>query len=172
MEAATAQLNTHRQSPRKVRLLADLVRGRKIADAISALRFANKRAAGPIVKLIESAVSNAKNMGMNTDALIVEKITVNGGNVLYRRLPMSRGRAFTMRKRTSHIHVSVSEGTVKGGVKASPKVAAKVKKDKPTVKMAETVTVERKPSKAPAKDVAIETKAAVIAPPAKRTKNK
>jgi|GEM_PF-925489 len=170
MEAATAQLNTHRQSPRKVRLLADLVRGRRISDAISTLRFANKRAAGPIVKLIESAVANAKNMGMNTDVLVVDKITVNAGNVLYRRLPMSRGRAFTMRKRTSHIHVSVSEGMVKGGVKTS--TTTKVKKDKPTVKMAETVTLERKSPKAPAKDVHVETKAAVIAPPAKRTKNK
>ncbi len=109
MQTATAKLNTYRQSPRKVRLLADLVRGKRVDQAIISLQFANKRANGPIIKLIESAVANAKNMGLNTDALIVSGITVNAGQILKRSIPMSRGRAFGINKRTSHIWVSVSE---------------------------------------------------------------
>ncbi len=122
MQSASAQLNTYRQAPRKVRLLADLVRGKRVDVALATLRFANKRATGPIIKLLESAIANAKNMGLNTETLVVSGIAVNGGNILYRRLPMSRGRAFTKRKRTSHITVSVSEPVVK------EKKAAKAKK--------------------------------------------
>ncbi len=113
MKTANAQLNTFRRSPRKVRLLADLVRGKGVTQAISTLQFANKRGNSAIVKLIESAVANAKNMGLNTDALIVKDITVNGGAILYRSMPMSRGRAFRIKKRTSHIAVSLAEGEVK-----------------------------------------------------------
>jgi len=127
MDVATAQLNTYRQSPRKVRLLADLVRGKTTAQALTALKFAGKRATGPISDLIESAIANAKNKGMNADALIIEKITVDGGATLYRRLPMSRGRAFTKRKRTSHIFVSVSE---KASAESTEKTEKPVKKTK------------------------------------------
>ncbi len=88
MEAATAQLNTYRQSPRKVRLLADLVRGKSASQALSTLKFANKRATNPLATLIESAIANAKNRGLNVDSLVVDKITVNAGAILYRRLPM------------------------------------------------------------------------------------
>ena len=109
MKSATAQLNTYRQSPRKVRLVADLIRGKKVAQALTTLRFANKRATGPIIKLIESAVANAKNKGLNVDSLVVSAITVNAGQVLKRSMPMSRGRAFGIHKRTSHVSVSVSE---------------------------------------------------------------
>lgn len=129
MQTASAQLNTYRQAPRKVRLLADLVRGKRVDVALNTLRFANKRATGPIIKLLESAVANAKNMGLNTETLIVSAIAVNGGNILYRRLPMSRGRAFTKRKRTSHITLSVSEPAEKDvkGEKAAQ--TAEVKAD-------------------------------------------
>lgn len=135
MKSATAQLNTYRQSPRKVRLVADLVRGKKVADAITTLHFANKRAADPIIKLIESAVANAKNLGLNPDSLVVSAIAVNAGQVLKRSMPMSRGRAFGIHKRTSRVSVSVSETvdktknpevTVKKEEKTAPK--AKVKK--------------------------------------------
>lgn len=129
MEFATAQLNTYRQAPRKVRLLADLVRGKTTAQALSALKFADKRAKGPLATLIESAIANAKNKGMNADALIVDRVTVDGGATLYRRLPMSRGRAFTKRKRTSHIFVSVSE---KAPIEKTEKTVKKAKASKTT----------------------------------------
>lgn len=109
METATAKLNTYRQSPRKVRLLADLVRGKEVGQAVSALKFVGKRASGPMIKLIESAVANAKSKGLKTDNLIVDRVTVNGGAILYRSMPMSRGRAFRIRKRTSHVFVSLAE---------------------------------------------------------------
>lgn len=166
MERATAQLNTYRQSPRKVRLLAGLVRGKKVSQALTALQFANKRAANPISTLIESAVANAKVKGMNIDALIVEKITVDGGQILYRRLPMSRGRAFRMRKRTSHVLVSLSEGSNVTG--AAVKTESKAKKAKTPVKG----EVKEMPVKHAAKDVAAETKTSHVKAPAKRTKNK
>ena len=126
MQTATAQLNTYRQAPRKVRLLADLVRGKKVDQAIISLKFANKRANGPIIKLIQSAVANAKNLGLNTDALVISGITVNAGQVLKRSQPMSRGRAFPVGKRTSHIHVSLSEKVEKE--KKAVKVDSKTKK--------------------------------------------
>ncbi len=134
MESASAQLNTYRQSPRKVRLLADLVRGKKVPVAISALQFANKRAADPIVKLIQSAVANAKNKGMDTDALVVSGITVNAGQVLMRRLPMSRGRAFNKRKRTSHISVTVGAPAADKTKKTATVGPKKAKSAKTTTK--------------------------------------
>ncbi len=124
MKSATAQLNTYRQSPRKVRIVADLVRGKRVAQAITTLKFANKRATGPIIKLIESAVANAKSLGLNADSLVVDKITVNAGQTLKRSMPMSRGRAFQIQKRTSHVMVSVAE------VEPKEKKAPKVKKAK------------------------------------------
>lgn len=139
METVTAKLNTYRQSPRKVRLLADLVRGKKADQAISTLKFAGKRAAGPMVKLIESAVANAKNKGLNTESLVVDRITVDGGAILYRSMPMSRGRAFRIRKRTSNVFVSLVEKADKPAeVKAEKKTATKPKKAKTSAKKVET----------------------------------
>ena len=167
MANATAQLHTYRQSPRKVRLLADLVRGKGVNQALSVLKFANKRATGPIIKLIESAVANAKVQGMNTDQLVVEKITVDGGQVLYRRLPMSRGRAFRMRKRTSHVLVSLSE---RSDVKAEKVViGSKPKRVAKSPAKGEVAEMEVKHAE---KDVAAETKTSHVKAAAKRTKNK
>ena len=109
MDRAIAELNNHRQSPRKVRLIAGLVRGKSVATALSLLTFAEKKAAAPIKKLIESAVANAKNGGMNVGGLVVKEITVDAGTTLNRRRPMSRGRAFPIRKRVSRIFVALSE---------------------------------------------------------------
>ncbi len=113
MNTATAQLNNYRQSPRKVRLVADLVRGKKVEQAISALQFADKKAALPIEKLLRSALSNAKNLNLETENLVVKSVTVNSGKILYRSLPMARGRAFRMRKRTSKVVVVLGEKAVK-----------------------------------------------------------
>mgnify|MGYP003393051443 CR=1 FL=1 len=110
MERATAELNNHRQSPRKVRLLAGLVRGKSVESAINTLMFAEKKAAAPIKKLIESALSSAKNRGMDPKNLIVKEITVNAGATLMRRRPMSRGRAFAIKKRVSNVFVALETG--------------------------------------------------------------
>lgn len=113
MAEAKAKLSTYRQSPRKVRLIADLVRGKRVEEAKNILAFTPKRAALPIRKLLDSAVSNAKNLSIPTENLVVKDISVDEGKTLYRRLPMSRGRAFTLRKRTSHVNVTLGEGKPK-----------------------------------------------------------
>lgn len=108
MKEAKAQLNTYRQSPRKVRVVADLVRGKSVDDALALLTFTAKRASDPIKKLISSAAANAKNLSMGED-LVVKEIRVDGGRTLYRRRPRSRGMANPIRKRTSHVTVVVGE---------------------------------------------------------------
>ena len=89
MNQATATLSNYRQSPRKVRIVADLVRGKRIADALVTLEFADKRAALPLRKLVTSAIANAKSLSMDMDNLVVRAITVNVGKTLHRRRPVA-----------------------------------------------------------------------------------
>ena len=101
MNQAKAQLNDYRQSPRKVRIVADLLRGKKVEEALNILTFIPKRAGLPLKKLIASAYANAGKTG----DLIIKEIKVDTGPTLYRRRPRSRGMANSIRKRTSHISV-------------------------------------------------------------------
>lgn len=103
-----AVLKNYRQSPRKVRLLADLVRGKRVSDALTQLQFIDKRAAEPFAKVIKSAVANAKQKGVSTDTLLIEKVTVNEGMVLKRFMPRARGSASRINKRNSHITVELA----------------------------------------------------------------
>lgn len=98
-------LKTYRQSPRKVRLLVDLIRGKKVSDAEVALRFADKRSAPIVLKLLRSAVANAKNASANVDELIVKEAQVNKGLTMKRVMPRARGSAARINKRTSHIKI-------------------------------------------------------------------
>jgi large subunit ribosomal protein L22 len=99
-----AFLKTYRQSPRKVRLLADLIRGKKVEKATTLLKFADKKAADAVGKLLKSAVDNAKtNFNIEKENLTVKEVTVNAGPTLKRRRPRARGSAFPINKRTSHI---------------------------------------------------------------------
>jgi len=105
----TAKLRYLRISPRKIRLLADLVRGRPVEYALTQLQFSQKQAARPLAKLLQGAVANAKhNPEFKNEALFVQTITVDGGPVLDRSLPRAFGRASSIRKRTSHITVVLS----------------------------------------------------------------
>ncbi|MCB9811237.1 MAG: 50S ribosomal protein L22 [Candidatus Nomurabacteria bacterium] len=104
-----AILKNYRQSPRKVRLVADVVRGKKVADALATLRFVDKRAAGPFAKVIESAVANAVQAGKQADKLFVKKVAVDKGMVLKRFMPRARGSASRINKRNSHISVELGE---------------------------------------------------------------
>ncbi len=109
--------------PRKVRLLVDIIRGMKVAEARIQLAFSKKNAARPLLKLLESAVANAKhNHEMIEDGLIIKEAFVDGGPVLKRWMPRAMGRATPIRKRTSHVTL-VLEGEIN-------KKAEKVKKDK------------------------------------------
>ena len=104
-----AELNNYRQSPRKVRVVAGTVKGKKVSDALAILSFVPKRAALPLQKLVASALANAKNLSIPTEKLIVKSLTVDVGPILYRRQPRSRGMANPIRKRTSRVRVVLSE---------------------------------------------------------------
>jgi large subunit ribosomal protein L22 len=110
----TATLNNYRQSPRKVRLVATLIRGKNVEQALSMLENITKRSTGPIQTLIASAVANAKhNFNIEKDTLFVKEIRVDGGQVLKRRMPRARGSASPINKRTSHISVVLAPREIK-----------------------------------------------------------
>ncbi len=129
MNTATATLSNFRQSPRKMRLVANLVRGKKVQDALVNLSFTTKRASSPVYTLIASALANAKTQGIETENLVVKTITVNSGKIMYRRRPVSRGSAHPIRKRTCAVFVELGE--------AAPKKKVKIEKEKASV-VAET----------------------------------
>lgn len=102
-----AVLKNYRQSPRKVRLVADLVRGKKVKDALNTLRFVDKRASEPFAKVIKSALANATDKGLNADTLKITKVTVDKGPTYKRMMPRARGSASRINKRNSHITVEL-----------------------------------------------------------------
>ena len=100
-----ATLRWLRMSPRKVRLVVDLIRDRPVGDALNILNLCSKTAAKPVAKLLKSAVANADSKGYDLDSLIVATAFVDEGATLRRWLPRAMGRATRIRKRTSHITV-------------------------------------------------------------------
>jgi large subunit ribosomal protein L22 len=104
-----AILKNYRQSPRKVRLVADVIRGKKVTDALAMLKFVDKRAALPFAKVVESAVANALTQGKHKDRLFVKSVAVDKGTVLKRFTPRARGSASRINKRNSHISVELGE---------------------------------------------------------------
>src|SRR3569623_350284 len=106
MADAKAPLSNYRQSPRKVRLIADLIRGKSAAQAINILGLLPKRGAEPMLKLVKSAVANAKEG--SASQLYVSSIQVNAGVVFKRMKPRARNRGFPGGKKTSHITMTLS----------------------------------------------------------------
>jgi large subunit ribosomal protein L22 len=102
-----AVLKNYRQSPRKVRLIADVVRGQKVEKALSLLQFVEKRAALPFTKVISSALANAKDKGVDVQGLIVKSVSVDKGETYKRFMPRARGSASKINKRNSHITVEL-----------------------------------------------------------------
>ena len=99
-----------RLTPRKARLVADLVRGKSALQALDILTFTNKKAAVVLKKTLASAIANAtNNFNMNEENLYVSKITVDEGPILKRVMPRAMGRADIIHKKTSHVTVVVSE---------------------------------------------------------------
>lgn len=99
-----------RIAPRKVRLVADLVRGRRVGDAIGLLEQLPKKAARLLTKTIKSVVANAEStQRVDVDRLYIKQLTVDGGAVWKRFTPRAQGRATKIRKRTSHVTVIVDE---------------------------------------------------------------
>ena len=104
------QLNNLRVAPRKSRQVVDLIRGKRISKAKATLEFTVKRASEPILKLLNSAVASAlHDFKIDESNLYISKITVDEGPKLKRSFPMSRGRAYPIMKRTSHITLVLGE---------------------------------------------------------------
>ena len=105
-----AYLNYVRISPRKVSVVLDLIRGKDVKLAKAILEQTPKAAFEPLLKLLKSAVANAENnFGLDTDKLYIAEIYANAGPTLKRIRPRAQGRAFRIRKRTSHITIVVKE---------------------------------------------------------------
>ena len=108
--ATTAILRGAHITPQKARLVADQVRGLRVDRALNVLAFSNKKAAGLIKKVLESAIANAEhNDGADIDELQVKTIMVDEGPIMKRWMPRARGRANQIFKRTSHVTVTVEE---------------------------------------------------------------
>jgi large subunit ribosomal protein L22 len=104
-----AHLRFLRVAPRKVRLVADTVRGQKVGDALAMLKYTPQAAAEHLSKLLRSAVANAEQKGgrVDVDALYVKTLTVDQGPKMRRFMPRAMGRAYRVEKKTSHVYVEL-----------------------------------------------------------------
>ena len=123
---AIAKLNNYPTSPRKMRLLVDLIRGMKVEKALAVLEHNPKHPAVPLRKLVLSAISNwkQKNEGADESTLIVKTIFVDGARVIKRMRPAPQGRGYRVRKRSNHVTVIVDAST--GTSKKASKVVENV----------------------------------------------
>jgi large subunit ribosomal protein L22 len=141
---AVAKLRNYPTSPRKMRLLADLIRGQKVEKALAELEHNSKHPAVPMRKLVLSAINNwkQKNEGGDETQLVVKTIFVDGARTLKRMRPAPQGRGYRVRKRSNHVTVIVDIKTAKAEskpVKAEVKgevveAASEVKETKPKTK--------------------------------------
>lgn len=104
-----AFLKNYRQAPRKVRLVAQLIKGKKVEEAVATLDFLAKRAGLPIKKLLLSAVANATQMGIEKENLFVKELRVDKGIVMKRMMPAAMGTGHRINKRTSHVAIILAE---------------------------------------------------------------
>ena len=107
---STAKLRHLRIAPRKVRLVADLVRGKNVEEALNILQFTEKRSARSLAKLLKSAVANANEKpGVDIDRLFIKTLMVDGGPTIKRFRPRAMGRATPILKRTSHVTLHLDQ---------------------------------------------------------------
>ena len=105
---ARAFLKGFRESPRRVRMVAEMIRGKKAEDALAILAFQPRKAAKMLTKVLNSAIANAtENDELDADQLVVTKVEIDGGPIQKRWLPRSMGRANRLNRRTSHVTVTV-----------------------------------------------------------------
>ncbi len=145
MKTQTAQLNYLTIAPRKVRLIANTIKGMSVAEAQAQLILRPHRAAEALLKLLNSAAANAKNnLGLAADVMKVSKICVDPAPVLKRSLPRAQGRATSIFKRMSHVTIELSE--VENPKADRFVIAGPVKKEKVVKK------VKKAPTRAASKD--------------------
>ncbi len=124
-----AKLRYARISPRKFRLVANLIRGLTVVEAEDVLKFTVKRPAKPVLKLLQSAIANAEhNYNLNKDNLYISEIRVDGGPMLKRFMPRARGAVSPIQKKTSHVSISLSEVQESSTKKKDKKSVNKIKK--------------------------------------------
>ena len=120
-----------RIAPRKMRLVTNLVKNMRVNDALVQLQFTNKKAAGMVTKLLQSALANAENnFSLKRDNMFIQTITCDMGPVLKRSFPRARGSAFIIRRKMCHVNVLLEEREVKVK-KTAPKLPKVKKADKP-----------------------------------------
>jgi large subunit ribosomal protein L22 len=143
---AVAKLRNYPTSPRKMRLLADLIRGMQVEKALAVLEHNPKHPAVPMRKLVLSAISNwkQKNEGGDEGQLIVKTIFVDGARTLKRMRPAPQGRGYRVRKRSNHVTVIVDDANA---VKAAKQKQPKVEAVAPEAEVAEVKTKKAAPKK-------------------------
>lgn len=109
MATSSAKLRYLRIAPRKARLVANVIKGLAVGEAEAQLMFNAKRASDPVLKLLRSAVANAKNKQLNAEKMVVKEIRVDGGPMIKRWLPRAQGRATPLQKKSSHITLIIEE---------------------------------------------------------------
>jgi len=125
---AVARARFVRVSPTKARRVIELIRGRTAADALAVLKFAPQAASEPVSKVLASAMANAENnLDLDPETLVISRIYVDEGPTLKRIRPRAQGRAFRIRKRTSHITVEVESVQVVKPVRKDRRSAAATK---------------------------------------------
>jgi large subunit ribosomal protein L22 len=107
-----AYLHNYRQSPRKVRLVATLLCGKKVEEALVELDFLAKRASDPIKKLLISAIANAKNLGKEKENLYIKELRVDKGVTMKRMMPAAMGTGHKINKRTSNVMLLLAEKVI------------------------------------------------------------
>ena len=133
-----AKLRYLRITPRKVRLVADLIRGKKVSQALNFLEFLPKRAALPFSKLLRQAIANAKhNFQLDESNLYISKILVDEGPKLKRWMPKARGQADEIYKRTSHITLILNE------IEKKPKEKKEIKEIKKEERPKKILKIEK-----------------------------
>lgn len=145
----TASLKNHRIAPRKVRLVADMIRGKSIDKARIILGNALKKSRHPLSELLDSAVANAKNnFKLDGSNLYIKEIAVDPGVVLKRYMPVSRGSAHGIKKRTSHVRLVLAPIAEKTAKKIEAPKASKPAQTKPAKEAkVQTKAVETKAKK-------------------------
>lgn len=111
MSAAT--LKSFNQSPRKVRLVTDMVKGKKVEAALVALEFLPRKASEPVAKVIKSAAANAKAAGKDVDTLVVKNIVVESAGMMKKYMPRAMGRATPIRRKKSRVIVTLAPASSK-----------------------------------------------------------
>jgi large subunit ribosomal protein L22 len=161
-----------RVSPTKARRVIDLVRGKSVAEALDILRWAPQAASEPVAKVIASAAANAQNNnGLDPATLVVATVYADGGPTAKRIRPRAQGRAFRIRKRTSHITVIVESRPSKGGRGSQSASATRARRAQAS-KAAGTAPAKKAPAKKAAADTAPAKKATTEKAPAKKASPK